>query len=333
MSPLQHEEGGLFIMGCISFISPKIKLFLYSLTNTIVDLDGKRIFKSLIINSVTTCGAKAKLCNPLHLRFMSPSNTKNRIFLLVAAVFLTACGTVKNVSYLQDIQPGMPILLQEVRQLTLQPGDRLRITVFSRDRELTELFNLNDRSSTGNVAGERHPYTVRADGTVEIPTLGSLHVQGLTRLEVADLVKYRLLSSKLLLDPTVIVEYDDLSFYALGEVGRTGRFQIPQDQVTILEALALAGDLTINGKRENVLVLRTENGVQIPYTVDLTNMESVYGSPAYYLHQNDVLYVEPNRKRAYQSDQNASTLRSLGFWMSIPSYITSLVLIINQFNK
>lgn len=265
---------------------------------------------------------------------MFPSTTTNRIFLLVvAAVFLTACGTVKNVSYLQDIQPGIPVQVQEVRQLTLQPGDRLRITVFSRDRELTELFNLNDRSSAGNTVGERHPYTVRTDGTVEIPTLGSLHVQGLTRQEVADLVKYRLLSSKLLLDPTVIVEYYDLSFYALGEVGRTGRIQIPQDQVTILEALALAGDLTINGKRENLLVLRTENGVQTPYTVDLTDMKSVYGSPVYYLHQNDIIYAEPNQKKANQSDQNASTLRSLGFWMSIPSYITSLVLIINQFNK
>ena len=255
--------------------------------------------------------------------------------LLIAGVTLFAsCSTVKNVSYLQDIQPEVPILLQEVHQLTIQPGDRLRITVFSRDRELTELFNLNDRSSgSGNTAGERHPYTVRADGTVEIPTLGTLRVQGLTRQEVADLVKYQLLSSKLLLDPTVIVEYYDLSFYALGELNHTGRIQIPQDQITILEAVALAGDLTINGKRENVLVLRTKDGVQTPYVVDLTNTAGVYRSPVFYLQQNDIIYVEPNKKKADQSDVNASTFRSLGFWMSLPSYITSLILIINQFKK
>ena len=257
-----------------------------------------------------------------------------RILALLAGVFLlSACSNVKNVSYLQDIQPGVPLLIQEVRQLTLQPGDRLRITVFSRDRELTELFNLYDRSSVGNTAGQFHPYTVRTDGTIEIPTLGTVRVQGLTRQEVADLVKYQLLSSKLLLDPTVIVDYYDLSFYALGEVSRTGRIQIPQDQVTILEALALAGDLTINGKRENILVLRTENGVQTPYTIDLTNTAGVYRSPVYYLKQNDIIYVEPNKTRADQSDVNASTFRSLGFWMSLPSYITSLILIVNQFKK
>lgn len=253
---------------------------------------------------------------------------------LLLAVLITSCSTVKNVSYLQDIQPGVPLLLQEVRQLTLQPGDRLRITVFSRDKELTELFNLVSPSySSAGSNSERHPYTVRDDGTIEMPTLGPIRVQGLTRQEVADLIKYQLLSSKLLLDPTVIVEYYDLSFYTLGEVGRTGRIQIPHDQVTILEAISLAGDLTINGKRENVLVLRTENGIQTPYTLDLTNTASVYRSPVYYLQQNDIIYVEPNKKKADQSDVNASTFRSLGFWMSLPSYITSLILIINQFKK
>ena len=260
---------------------------------------------------------------------------KTRFGVLVVAMtaLLTACSNVKNVSYLQDIQPGVPILAQEVRQLTLQPGDRLRITVFSRDRELTELFNLYYPSTGGNTTGQYHPYTVRTDGTIEIPTLGSIRVQGLTRQEVADLIKYQLLSSKLLLDPTVLVDYYDLSFYALGEVNRTGRIEIPQDQITILEALALAGDLTINGKRENILVLRTENGAQMPYIVDLTNTAGVYRSPVYYLKQNDIIYVEPNKNRAGQSDVNASTFRSLGFWMSLPSYITSLILIVNQFKK
>ena len=248
----------------------------------------------------------------------------------LAAVLASACSTVTNVSYLQDIRPGIPLLVQETRQLTLQPGDRLRITVFSRDRELTELFNLYSNYSGGANSADHHPYTVRTDGTIEMPTLGSIHVQGLTRQEVADQIKYKLLTTKLLLDPTVIVEYYDLSFTVLGEVGHPGRIQIPTDQITLLEAIALAGDLTINGKRENVLVLRTSDRIQTPYTVDLTNAMSVYRSPVYYLQQNDLIYVEPNRKKANQSDENASTLRSLGFWMSLPSYITSLVLILTR---
>jgi polysaccharide export outer membrane protein len=253
---------------------------------------------------------------------------------LAGAVLLASCANVRNFSYLQDLQPGVPLAVQELQQLTLQPGDRIQITVFSRDKELTELFNLYDQPNGGGGSnGRYHAYTVRTDGTVELPTLGPVKVQGLTRQEVADQIKYMLLSSKLLLDPTVIVEYYDLSFYALGELGRHGRIEIPTDHITLLEAISLAGDLTTDGKRENVLVLRTENGIQTPYTVDLTNTRSIYGSPVYYIRQNDVIYVEPNQKKALQSDQNASTLRSLGFWMGLPSYITSLVLIITQFTK
>ena len=259
------------------------------------------------------------------------TRARHLLSLLLLAAILPSCSTEKNISYLQDIRPGVPLVLQETRQLTLQPGDRLRITVFSRDRELTELFNLLDRSSGGGTGAERHPYTVRTDGTVEMPTLGPIHVQGLTRQEVADQIKYQLLTTKLLLDPTVIVEYYDLSFYVLGEVGHPGRIQIPTDQITLLEALSLAGDLTINGKRENILVLRTESGIQTPYMVNLTNIESVFSSPVYYLQQNDLIYVEPNKKKADQSDVNAGTFRSLGFWMSLPSYITSLILILNHF--
>ena len=253
--------------------------------------------------------------------------------LLVAclAVLVSGCSTVANVSYLQDLRPGESFEVQKTQYLTLQPGDRLRVTVFSRDRELTDLFNLNDR--TGGTSGngnERHPYTVRTDGTVEIPTIGPVRVQGLTRQQAADEIKYQLLSSKLLLDPTVIVEYYDLAITVLGEVGHPGRIQIPTDQLTILEAIALAGDLTIYGKRENVLVLRTKDGIQTPYTVDLTRSQSVYGSPVYYLQQNDLVYVEPNTKKADQSDLNASTFRSLGFWMSIPSYIVTLVVLFTR---
>ena len=252
--------------------------------------------------------------------------------LVAGAAFLTACSTVANVSYLQDLRPGEPTEIQKTQYLTLQPGDRLRITVFSRDRELTDLFNLNDRSGGGgsNNGNDRHPYTVRTDGTVEIPTIGPVRVQGLTRQQVADEIKYQLLSSKLLLDPTVIVEYYDLAITVLGEVGHPGRLQIPTDQLTILDALALAGDLTIYGKRENIMVLRTEGNVQTPYVIDLTNSRSVYESPVYYLQQNDLVYVEPNVKKATQSDQNASTLRSLGFWMSIPSYVVTLVVLFTR---
>ena len=239
----------------------------------------------------------------------------------------TSCATQKNISYLQDIQPDVEILTQQEGDLTLQPGDRLRITVFSMDKELTELFNLGGNGS------QRHYYTVRQDGTVEIPTLGQVSVAGLTREGVADKIKYELLSSKLLLDPTVIVEYYDLAFSVIGEVGSPGRKVIPTDRITLLEALALSGDLTIVGQRENVLVLRTENGVQTPYVVDLTKKESLYGSPAYYIRQNDVIYVEPNPKKAAQAYANAGTVRTIGFWLSMPATLASIAALLLQVLK
>lgn len=247
--------------------------------------------------------------------------------LLLAIAMLSSCATQKKITYLQDIQPEVPISIQNNGDLVLEPGDRVQITVFSRDQELTQLFNLTERSMSyaNNSSGSRHAYTVKPDGTVEIPTLGSIYVQGLTRLEVADKVKYELIASKLLLDPTVIVEYYDLSFFTLGAMGAS-RHEIPTDRINILEAISLAGDLQITGQRNNVLVLRTENGIQTPYLVDLTSVESVYSSPVFYIRQNDIIYVEPNRKMAAQYDPNASTFQSFGFWISLPTTIASLVL-------
>lgn len=260
--------------------------------------------------------------------------TRIAILFLAGFVLVSSCGTTKRVSYLQDIQSGVPMRVQDNGDLKIEPGDRLRITVFSQDKELTSLFNLSDPAGNNNFnQAERHPYTVRTDGTVEIPVLGPISVKGLTRMQVADEVKYGLLSSKLLLDPTVIVDYYDLGFSVIGEVNSPGRKVIPKDKLTILEALALAGDLTILGKRENVLVLRTENDIQTPYFVDLTNTDSVYSSPVYYIRQNDVIYVEPNPKKASQSDVNASTFRTIGFWLSLPATVVSIATLLIQVLK
>ena len=254
----------------------------------------------------------------------------------------TSCGAPEQVSYLQDLQRDIPMEVQQPQQLKLKPGDRLRITVFSRDRELSALFNLSSIGSTnlygansgggsGVSGGQYLSYTVDPEGYVEIPTLGRVLVEGLTRLEVAERVKDKLIETQLLLDPTVIVDYAGLSFTVLGEVGRKGRIEIPTDQITILEAIALAGDLTIEGQRENVLVLRTEDGVQNAYTIDLTKTGSIYDSPVYYLQQHDLIYVEPNAKRRAQSDINATTFRTFSFWVSIPTLIVSLLSLITRF--
>ena len=247
------------------------------------------------------------------------------LLFLIAVSTAVACNTVSRIAYLQDLEPSSPVVLQEIQQLRIRPGDRLQITVFSRDHELADLFNQYDGVAG---AGTQHPYTVDNAGEVELPVLGKFQVVGLTRLELAEQVKSRLVAGQLIVDPNVQVEYADMAFYALGEVGHSGRILIPQDQLTILEAISLAGDLSIDGRRDKVFVLRTENGVQTPYQVDLRSMESVYGSPVFYMQQNDILYVEPNIKRASQSTVNGSSLLTPGFWMSTFSMLTSATLLV-----
>ena len=249
------------------------------------------------------------------------------LVLALSLLALASCSTVSKVGYLRDLNPGESLAMQAARQLILKPGDRLRIHVFSRDRELASLFNLYENNGGGG-QNSYLPYTIDNEGNIDMPIIGFLHVAGLTRLELADQIKFRLLSAKLLIDPTVIVDYADMAYYALGELNRPGRIQIPRDQLTLMEAVALAGDLTINGRRDNVLILRTENGVQTSYQVDLTSTDSVYSSPAYYLQQNDIIYVEPNIQRANQSELLANQIRTPGFWFSTVSSVASMVLLV-----
>lgn len=246
------------------------------------------------------------------------------VFLMAVAV-AAACSSIERVAYMQDIVPFNPVGLQEAQQLRIRPGDRLQVTVFSRDHELADLFNQYDGKSG---EGTQHPYTVDNNGEIDIPVLGRFQVAGLTRLELADQVKYRLLAGELIVDPNVQVEYADMAFYALGEVGHPGRISIPKDQLTLLEAVALAGDLTIDGRRDNVLVLRTENGIQTPYLVDLTSKESIYNSPVFYMQQNDMIYVEPNIRKANMSTVNGNNILTPGFWMSTFSMLTSATLLV-----
>lgn len=244
-------------------------------------------------------------------------------------IFFSSCKTSSKVVYLQDIQPNITIALQEIKEITLKPGDKLDIVVYSRDQELVKMFNLQSMSE-GNASGKESYYTVNKEGQIDMPILGLISVEGLTRLEVADLIKYRLLAGKLLRDPTVTVEYANMYYYVMGEVGSPGKHEIEKDQITLLEALSEAGDLTIQGRRDNILVLRTVNGEQTPYRVDITQTENLYSSPVYYLQQNDLVYVEPNTMRINQSQLNANTLRTPGFWFSTTSFVLSLILLLTR---
>lgn len=262
-----------------------------------------------------------------------------RIFLVTLACMavLGSCGTSKQVVYFQDLTPGeTEIRLPEVKAITVQPEDKISIIVNSRDPQLTTLFNLpyvsrqlgqaSDALSSSNQGIS--VYTVDKNGEIDFPVLGKLGVSGMTREEIASYIKKELIKENMVKDPIVTVEFANLCISVLGEVNSPGRFNIDRDRMTVLDALSMAGDLTIYGNRSRVLVLREEGDVQKVYGLNLTSGQSVYSSPAYYLQQNDVVYVEPNDVRARQSTVNGNNIRSTSFWISLASLLTSVAILI-----
>jgi polysaccharide export outer membrane protein len=150
----------------------------------------------------------------------------------------------------------------------------------------------------------------------------------MTREEIAAMIKKELINRNQLKDPVVTVEFMNLTYSVLGEVMNPGRYSIEKDKVTILDAISEAGDLTIFGKRENIMVLRNENGIQRVYDVNLCSGNDIYNSPVYYLQQDDVVYVEPNKVKARQSTVNGNTIFTPSFWVSVISLATTITVLI-----
>ncbi|MDO4165053.1 MAG: polysaccharide biosynthesis/export family protein [Bacteroides sp.] len=260
----------------------------------------------------------------------------NMLLVVASALILASCSTSKQISYFQDLQSEIEELtLADSTEIRIQPKDKISIVVNSQDFRLTNLFNLpivsqqigQESTSSGTSRG-LSGYTVDTHGNIDFPVIGLVHVQGMTREEVAAHIKKELQSHDLVKDPVVTVEFMNLAVSVMGEVSSPGRYNIDRDNFTILDALSQAGDLTIYGKREKVLVLRNEDGKQRVYDVNLCSANQLYTSPVYYLQQNDVIYVEPNNTRARQSTINGNTVRSTSFWISLASLLTSIAVLI-----
>lgn len=267
---------------------------------------------------------------------------------VVLTMVMGAC-TPKNVSYVQDFTENMVIENTKRGAITVQPEDKLSIVVHSKDPELATLFNLpvvtsNMRnlssSSTGGTTRNYTTsegisvYTVSPEGTIEFPVLGTLYIKGMTRSEVAGFIKGELMGRNLVKDPTVIVEFLNNGVSVLGEVKSPGRYDMNRDNITVFEALALAGDLTIQGQRENVKVIReaTDGTIHI-YELDLTKGMETMESPGYFLKQNDVVYVEPNNYKKRETQVNGNSALSTSFWISAASLLTSIAVLVVNITK
>lgn len=272
-------------------------------------------------------------------------NIKTLLAGAAACMMLGSCSSYKKIPYFQDADRVKGINTASVQEITLRPKDRISIIVNCKDPQLSALFNLPYVTqrvvSTGarnTLYGEESSavsgYTVDSEGNIDFPTIGKINVAGLTRSELATLIKDEIETRNQAKDPVVTVDFLNLSVTVMGEVANPGIYRIYKDNITLLEAIGGAGDLTVQGKRENVLVMRMEEGKQKTYRVNLNSLQNVVQSPVFYLQQDDIVYVEPNKMKAKQSTVNGNEVRSASFWISLSSLATTVVaLVLNNRDK
>lgn len=225
-----------------------------------------------------------------------------------------------------------PLKQQDIEnqyEVKIHNDDLLAIMVNSKNPELALPFNMPlvsyqmgyQNTYTQRILG----YLVDSDGNIDFPILGKIHVAGMTRKELTTYLKQRLIDEDYIKDPIVTVQFLNFKISVMGEVNRPGSFDINSDRITLLEALSKAGDLTIYGRRDRVAVIREVDGVRTILYHDLRSSD-IFQSPCYYLQQNDIVYVEPNKAKTGQSRINQNN--SVSVWTSVISVLTSIVTLI-----
>ena len=226
---------------------------------------------------------------------------------IISFIFITSCASRKDLVYFQDEPLEAGLLVSEPEQLIYKPDDILTINVSALDPDTVRPFNLPVVANNTNIGLNAQAqlqvqtYLVDYDGNIQFPVLGALKVEGLTRTELTSLLTEKI--STYVNDPIINVRLANFTITIIGEVSSPGTFTIQDERITLLEALGMANDLTIFGARKNVLIIREVDGKKKFANVDLTSIKTV-NSPVYYLQQNDVIYVEPNKARIRSSSYN-----------------------------
>lgn len=243
-------------------------------------------------------------------------------------ILLSSCVSRKKVAYFQNIDQAMTQADKVSYTPEIQANDMLQITVSSYDLKAVQPFNLPLTTApnlTGNVNGQMQmqPYLVDSDGNIEFPVLGTIKVAGMKRQELIKHLETRI--SEYVVDPIINIRIMNYKVTVIGEVTRPGAYTIQDERITLPEALGMAGDMTIYGRRDNVVVIREQNGVKSHGVVNMTQADLI-NSPYYYLQQNDVVYVEPNRAQTQASAYN----RNMPLFVSVASIILSLIVVLTN---
>jgi polysaccharide export outer membrane protein len=270
-------------------------------------------------------------------------NKYSYFFLLL--ILVVSCKTkekASEINYLQNIESIAEQTALNKQTSTLQNGDQLVILITAKDMDVVKPFNQNYSSSevvqnsmpaagnvpySGNASIAGPTYILDSEGNIDFPVLGNLHVAGKTLVEFKDELRNRM--SKYIINPTINIKLINFKISVMGEVSRPGEYTIVEGQGTIWKALSLAGDLTIYGKRDDVLIVRTENGQITKSFINLKDA-TLIDSPYYYLKQGDVIFVSANKNREVTANTNPNT----GLYISIASVaVCALAIVLSVFKK
>ena len=228
--------------------------------------------------------------------------TAKYILLSVILVsFFASCVNTKNIAYFNDVPDSTLIASKAGLEPIIQKKDILSIAVSSLSKEATVLFNMPNlpatlNSPTSNNMPQTAGYLVSQDGTIKFPILGDIPAAGHSQKQLENNITQLLIDKKLLFDPIVTARFLNFRVTVLGEVARPGVVYVPSEQISILEAIGEAGDLTIYGKRDNIILIRQEGGNKLVKRLNL-NSSKILQSPYYFLKSNDVIYVEPGKSK------------------------------------
>lgn len=263
---------------------------------------------------------------------------KKNIFVLLinlVFVFLNSCTSQKKLDYLQNIENVALETSIKNAKSTIQLNDQLVILVTAKDMDVVKPFNQNFSSGqilqystasnnmpTQNQTSTSGPtYIVDTQGNIDFPVIGKVNTENKTTEELRDILKKEI--SKYVVNPQVSVKNTNYKITVLGEVNKPGTYNIPEAQTTVLEVLGLAGDLTIYGNREDILVLRNIDGTMTKERINLTKADFI-NSPYFYLKQNDVIIVSPNETKQKSSRLDPNT----GIYISVASIVVTILALI-----
>jgi polysaccharide export outer membrane protein len=253
---------------------------------------------------------------------------KKLFFWAVSVLLFANCVSKKDIIYFQNDEIDQ-VKVSNSYKTIIKPDDLLNITITALDIEAVRPFNLaavTYATSSNSAIGvaQQQSYLVDTNGDIDFPVLGKLKIGGLTRDETINLLKDKL-SPDYIKEPNVNIRIANYKISVMGDVQRPGSYNIPNERITILDALALAGDINISGQRNNILIIREEENKKVQYRVDIRS-NNLLTSPVYYLQQNDVVYVEPNYARIQSASANSNT----SLVISISSVLIAILTILTR---